>query len=239
MPQSNSSQSNNIVTIAIDGSAASGKGTLARKLAQHYGFDHLDTGKLYRSLAYAILQLLEDTQQSLDEIANVSPALIERLLPTICTPKAIQNPALTSDIIAQGASKIATLDYVRLALLKVQQDFASSPPNQKGAILDGRDIGSVICPNATVKFFIDADLKTRTQRRFDELRIHNKAIAYDDIFHDMHTRDQRDRTRALAPLIPAKDALLIDTSTLTPDALFAKACSMIAQKTNIEFLLNQ
>ncbi|MEM7070641.1 MAG: (d)CMP kinase [Pseudomonadota bacterium] len=215
------------IIIAIDGPAASGKNTLARAIAKHYRLDYLDTGKLYRALAYLILQ------QTPTQFAINSPAhqnIISKLAPQLLDPTLLSKLELTYDETAQEASKLASLDYVRQALLKTQQFFAKNPNSRHGAVLDGRDIGTVVCPDASVKIFVDANIKIRAQRRFKELTQLNQNVSYDTILEQMKTRDLRDRTRAIAPLKAAQDAYIIDSSNLDAKALYHKACSFIDQK---------
>lgn len=195
--------------IAVDGPAASGKGTLAKTLAMALSYDYLDTGSLYRAVARDVLAAgisYEKIADALDEIVTIAQNLT---LP-------IENDAsLRTSEIAQIASKIAVLTEVRDALVDKQRDFASHPPTGHGAILDGRDIGSVILPDADVKLYIDADIHVRAKRRYLELSAKDETITQAQILADLTERDARDKTRITAPLRPADDAVIIDTTKLS------------------------
>ncbi len=187
--------------IAIDGPAASGKGTLAKRLAAHYGYRHLDTGAIYRAVAYALISRGADLA---DQAAAVSAA---RGL----DPQTFDNPALKSHQVGTAASVVSAYPEVREVLLNFQRQFAAEPP---GAVLDGRDIGTVICPNADVKIFVVADPEVRARRRTLEAQARGEAADEAAILADILARDERDRNRAVAPLKPAKDAYLLDNSHL-------------------------
>ena len=187
--------------IAIDGPAASGKGTLAKRLAAHYGFRHLDTGAIYRAVAYALINRGADLGE---EAAAVSAA---RAL----DPQTFDDPALKSHQVGTAASVVSAYPEVREVLLNFQRQFAAHPP---GAVLDGRDIGTVICPNADVKIFVVADPEVRARRRTLEAQARGEAANEVAILADILARDERDRNRAAAPLKPAKDAYLLDNSHL-------------------------
>ena len=187
--------------IAIDGPAASGKGTLAKRLAAHYGLHHLDTGAIYRAVAYALISQGADLG---DELAAISAA---RGL----DPTTFDNPALKSHQVGTAASVVSAIPEVRAALVEFQRQFASQPP---GAVLDGRDIGTVICPNAEVKIFVVAEPAVRAHRRTLEARSRGEAADEAVILADILARDERDRNRAAAPLKPAEDAYLLDNSHL-------------------------
>ena len=196
-------------TIAVDGPAASGKGTLAKTLAMALSYDYLDTGSLYRAVARDVLA----AGISYDEIAGALDKIVA-IAQNLTLP--IDNDAsLRTSEIAQIASKIAVLTDVRDALIDKQRDFASHPPTGHGAILDGRDIGSVILPNANVKLYINADIQVRAKRRFLELSAKDETVTQAQILADLTERDARDKTRATAPLKPADDAVIIDTSELS------------------------
>ncbi len=187
--------------IAIDGPAASGKGTLAKRLAAHYGLRHLDTGLIYRAVAHAL------TSKGMalgDEAAAVSAA--QGLDPTT-----FDDPALKSHQVGTAASVVSAIPAVRAALVEFQRQYANQPP---GAVLDGRDIGTVICPNADVKIFVVADAKVRARRRALEARARGEAADEAAILADIVARDERDQNRAVAPLKPATDAYLLDNSYL-------------------------
>lgn len=204
--------------IAVDGPAASGKGTLARRLAQHFGYAYLDTGKLYRAVGYAVLKAGGDPEDAAAAIRAAKSVELGML----------DDPVLAGDDVAVAASKVAAIPCVRAALLKFQQDFAISPPDSAaGAVLDGRDIGTVVCPDADIKLFVTADLATRAERRHKELIGRGEAIIYARVLQDLTERDARDSNRAVAPLRPACDAETLDTSGLDPDAVFAKALALI------------
>ena len=187
--------------IAIDGPAASGKGTLAKRLAAHYGYRHLDTGAIYRAVAYALISRGADLA---DEAAAVSAA---RGL----DPQTFDNPGLKSHQVGTAASVVSAYPEVREVLLNFQRQFAAHPP---GAVLDGRDIGTVICPNADVKIFVVAAPGVRARRRTLEAQARGEAADEAAILADILARDERDRNRAVAPLKPAADAYLLDNSHL-------------------------
>jgi cytidylate kinase len=187
--------------IAIDGPAASGKGTLAKHLAAHYGLRHLDTGVIYRAVAHALLEAGADLK---DETAAVKAALG-------LDPETFENPALKSHEVGTAASVVSAIPRVREALVDFQRQFATKPP---GAVLDGRDIGTVICPEADVKIFVVADPGVRARRRTLEARGRGEEADEATILGDILARDERDQNRAVAPLKPAKDAYLLDNSNL-------------------------
>jgi CMP/dCMP kinase len=205
------------VIIAIDGPAASGKGTLARRLAEHYGLPHLDTGLLYRATARA---LLEEGRRLDDVPAAVKAARGLALID-------FDEPALRGREMGEAASLVAAIPEVRAALIAMQQAFAARP---SGAVLDGRDIGTVICPNATVKIFVTASAEARAQRRALELRGRGEASDYAKVLADIRHRDQRDANRAVAPLKPAADAMILDTTDLDVDAAFREALRLVDDK---------
>ena len=187
--------------IAIDGPAASGKGTLAKRLAAHYGFRHLDTGVIYRAVAHALLSAGADLQ---DEAAAVRAA-------QAIDPETFDNPALKSQNVGTAASVVSAIPRVREVLVEFQRQFAASPP---GAVLDGRDIGTVICPDAEVKIYVVADPKVRAQRRTLEARGRGEEADEAVILADILARDERDQNRPVAPLKQAEDAYLLDNSNL-------------------------
>ena len=187
--------------IAIDGPAASGKGTLAKRLAAHYGLRHLDTGVIYRAVAHALICAGADLQ---DETAAVQAA---REL----DPETFENPALKSQKVGTAASVVSAIPRVREALVEFQREFAAKPP---GAVLDGRDIGTIICPDAEVKIFVVADPKVRAHRRTLEARSRGEEAIEAAVLADILARDERDQNRPVAPLKPAKDAYLLDNSHL-------------------------
>ena len=202
------------LTIAIDGPAASGKGTLARLIASEYGLAHLDTGLTYRAVANAML----DAGLPLNDAATAEH------IAAIIDLGALDRSVLSSHVIGEAASKIAVYPNVRRILVEKQRAFARS---EQGAILDGRDIGTVVCPDATVKFYVTASPDVRAKRRFDEI-IHNGGTAdFETILADVKRRDERDTGRADSPLRPALDAHLLDTSTMSIEAAFQVARAII------------
>jgi len=204
--------------IAVDGPAASGKGTLARRIAAHFEYAYLDTGKIYRAVGQSVLNLGEDPE-------NLEAALrAAREL----DPSELGNPDLERDSAAIAASKVATLKPVRAVLLDFQKSFAVSPPGgAKGAVLDGRDIGTVVCPDANVKLFVTADVEERARRRHKELLDKGEPSIYPRVLEALKDRDARDSSRSAAPLKAAADAILIDTTLMDPDEAFAKALGYI------------
>ncbi len=196
--------------IAIDGPAASGKGTIARRLAAHYGLPHLDTGLLYRATAAA---LMAEDRDMYDESAAVAAARGLGLTD-------FDEAALRTREMAEAASVVAAMPGVRAALIEAQRAFAARPG---GAVLDGRDIGTVICPGADVKIFVTAAPTARAQRRALELAQLGQKADYSSILADIVRRDARDSGRTAAPLRPADDAALLDTTHLGIDAAFAEA----------------
>jgi cytidylate kinase len=201
--------------LAIDGPAASGKGTLGKRLAAHFGLPHLDTGLLYRAVALA---LMDAGQNLTDEVAARRAA--EGL-----TAAALDDDRLRGRVMGEAASVVAALPAVRAALVEFQRSFAASPG---GAVLDGRDIGTVICPEADVKLFVTASAEERARRRARELTLRGEAADEAQILADIRARDARDSSRAVAPLLSAPDARLLDTSNLTVDEVFAAALALIA-----------
>lgn len=202
--------------IAIDGPAASGKGSLARHLAARLGFAHLDTGLLYRRVGLDVLQSGGDPA---DEALALAAA--KKLDPAM-----LQDPVLKSDEAGSAASKASQYASVREALFTFQRNFVLQ--HKKGVVLDGRDIGTIICPEAAVKLFITASTEIRAERRLRELQGNGIAATYEDVLADMKVRDERDTGRTVAPLKPAPDAHIIDTSDMTPDEVLAKALELVA-----------
>ena len=207
--------------IAVDGSAASGKGTLAKRLALHFDLAHLDTGSLYRALG---LHLLRSGVTAENAEENKAAAAVASLDPGLA-----DSPEIRTDAVAGMASVIAAMPAVRSAFTTLQRDFATDPPHGGGAVLDGRDIGSVILPDADFKFFIDADLEVRADRRTRELQAKGQSVMFRDVLEDMRDRDRRDRERTTAPLKAADDAFVIDTSTMDADRVFTLAVDHIAK----------
>jgi len=202
------------LVITVDGPAASGKGTLARSLAAALGLPHLDTGRLYRAVGAALLA------------AGADPADAERAeaAARALDPARLDDAALGGEAVAHAASVVAAIPSVRAALLAFQRRFAAGPA---GAVLDGRDTGTVVCPRATVKLFLTATPEERARRRHDELRARGEASIYAQVLAGIIERDRRDRTRAVAPLEPASDAVVIDTTRLDAAAVFEAALAVL------------
>mmetsp|Transcript_22787 Transcript_22787/g.62992 ORF Transcript_22787/g.62992 Transcript_22787/m.62992 type:complete len:264 (-) Transcript_22787:581-1372(-) len=220
------------VTIAVDGPAASGKGTLSRNLAKELSLAHLDTGLLYRAVGYKTLQA---GVQFDDE------ARIEQLAQSI-EASDLASPELRSEATGAAASKVSTLLRVRAAVGKFPKQFAENPPDgAAGAVLDGRDVGTVLLPNANLKLFITASDEVRAQRRLDELKSRgghqDEGVTFEKVLQDMQERDRRDRERAAAPLKAADDAVIIDTSNMS-EAQVMKA-SMAEVKRVCPWLLEE
>jgi cytidylate kinase len=209
------------VIIAIDGPAAAGKGTLARRLAQEFGFAYLDTGALYRAVGLSLLKKgidPADEAAATEASANLDLALLD-------------DPALRAEATGGAASKVAAMPAVRANLLEFQKNFASHPPAGKpGAVLDGRDIGTVVCPDADVKLFVTASAEVRAERRRAELEGRGEAAEFHAILTEVRARDARDMGRKDAPLKPAEDALLLDTSNLDIDAVFLRAAALVTER---------
>ena len=195
-------------TVAIDGPAAAGKGTISKAVAAHFGFAHLDTGLLYRAVGAKVLNGMDALKaaQTLEAVDLDSDDL--------------RNPD-----VAQAASRVAVNADVRTALVAFQRQFAT---RDGGAVLDGRDIGTVICVDADVKLFVTASSSKRAQRRMDELNAKGMGLTFADVLADVEARDKRDSERATAPLKPAEDAVMLDTTDLTADAAIARAISLVA-----------
>ncbi|MGJ8561244.1 MAG: (d)CMP kinase [Litorimonas sp.] len=200
------------LTIAVDGTFSSGKGTLSRRLAAHYGLACLDTGKLYRAVARDVLA----AGGSLEDAAFAAKIASQLDASTL------GDPALKSGGMGAAASKVSVHPPVRAALLAFQRDFAS-----KGAVLDGRDIGTVICPDADAKLFVDADPDIRAQRRYQELLGYGEDVTLDGVLAALRERDHRDMNRRVAPLRPAVDAHLLDTTDLSIERAVSTAIRMI------------
>lgn len=203
--------------IAIDGSAASGKGTIARRVAEHFGLHVLDTGLLYRAVARDLMARgfkLEDTWAAVAAARNL-------------VPETLEDPGLRENGIGEAASIVARIPEVRAALLDYQRAFARREP---GAVLDGRDIGTVVCPEADVKIFVAAKPEVRARRRHLELQAREDDISYEQVLDMIVRRDERDANRADAPMRPAEDADLLDTSALDIEAAFDAAVRLIKRK---------
>jgi len=218
----------NATVIAIDGPAAAGKGTLAKKLAEVFDFAHLDTGALYRGTALAVIAAGLDP--GADDFAAAASACARTLDPAI-----LGDPALRRDEVGQMASKVAVIHDVRAALLDFQRNFAANPPGGKaGAILDGRDVGTVICPDAPLKLFVTASDEARAQRRYSELAKKDPSADYETVLADLIARDKRDSERDEAPLSQAPDAHLIDTTQLDIEAALRAALEICAARLGLK-----
>lgn len=200
--------------IAIDGPAASGKGTLARKLADELGLPHLDTGLTYRAVAHALLS---------DDLPLDDEKLAEKIARKVDLG-ALDKSVLSDHEIGEAASKIAVMSSVRQALVEQQRVFAATA---KGAVLDGRDIGTVVCPNADVKLFVTASPQERARRRWNEMQLKGQDANFDQILKDIQQRDTRDMARADSPLKPADDAHLLDTSEMDIQTAFRQALEIV------------
>ena len=200
--------------IAIDGPAASGKGTLARRLAAHYGLRHLDTGLTYRAVAAELLrrgQSVDDEQAALDCARSIDLAALDR-------------ESLSRHEIGEAASRVAVLPALRRAVVEIQRAFAEQPP---GAVLDGRDIGTVVCPDAAVKLYVSASPEERARRRTEEIRARGGEAGYQAVLDDLQRRDERDLNRAESPLRVAEGAEVLDTTDIGIDAAFKAAREII------------
>ena len=203
--------------IAIDGPAASGKGTLGRRIAEHYGFAHLDTGLLYRAVARDVIArggALDDEQVAIDCARNLDSA-------------SLSDPVLRQSDIGEAASIVARIEGVRTALLELQRAFSRRKP---GAVLDGRDIGTVVCPDADVKIYVTALPEVRATRRHLERKALGVDISFQDVLEAIRQRDARDASRASAPMRAASDAILLDTTNLDIEAAFDAAVGLIKRK---------
>ena len=208
--------------IAVDGPAAAGKGTIARRLADHFALAYLDTGLLYRAVG------IKARDRGIDP---ADAAAVAREL----SADDLDDPRLRGDEAAEAASLVAAQGEVRAALKDFQHDFARHPPDTQrgpaaGAVLDGRDIGTQVCPDADVKLFITAQVEVRAERRLKELRDRGLEAIYGRVLRDMTERDRRDRERDVAPLKPAEDAFVLDTSDLDAEAVFARALEFIQSR---------
>lgn len=213
------------IVIAIDGPAASGKGTIGRAIAKKLNLAFLDTGALYRAVGHIVLSAGHDPADEEQAI------LAAQTLKNTLQEGDLANPALRSDEVGSAASKVSAIQGVRSALLELQRDFAQNPPEgAAGALLDGRDIGTVICPDADAKLFITASAEVRAQRRYKELQSAGIDVTYGAVLTDMRERDERDSNRSIAPLKPAEDAQVLDTSDLSADEALNQALALIEKK---------
>ncbi len=202
--------------IAVDGPSASGKGTLARALAAHYKLRHLDTGKLYRIVGLSVILAQRDPRDA--QAAHAAAQALDLEL--------LNHPTLASEATGRAASLVSAVPEVRAALLDYQRQFAAGLP---GAVLDGRDIGTVICPQAQAKLFVTADVHVRARRRADELQACGLPQPYEAILADLLERDARDSSRTLAPLHAAPDAVVLDTSMMCPAEALGAAITAVEQ----------
>lgn len=212
--------------IAIDGPAASGKGTLARKLAEHLGYAYMDTGKLYRAAAFELLNEGLSVRDKIDAVKSAR-RLAEKIK-THGAQEVLSHSTLREDHIGTEASKIAAIPEVRTELLGIQRDFVRSPAALAGgAILDGRDIGTVIAPNADIKLFVTADVEIRAERRLKELQSKGLSVTYSTVLDDMRDRDNRDAHTLKAHEAPGYRTTILDTSNLNADQAFEAALDII------------
>ena len=209
-------------TIAIDGLAGSGKGSLALGISKKFNLSYFDTGILYRELAYLSLdEFGEDfTKENVIKIAKIYKSNV------------IEEKNLRSSEVGKNASIIGAIPEVREILKKIQRSFKEKSPDHKGIVVDGRDIGTIIFPNADIKFFISASIEERANRRLIDFKDVNEKISYNDVIKQLQKRDQRDKERSVAPLIVAKDAHLIDTTNINKEETLNIASSLIIQKLN-------
>jgi cytidylate kinase len=209
------------LVVAIDGPAAAGKGTLSRGMAVELGWPLLDTGRLYRAVAYEAMSRgipLDDAERCTDVARNLSA-------------ETVGTGDFRGETFGNAASKVSCIPGVRAALFEFKQAFAAKPPGgSSGAILDGRDIGTVICPDATLKIFLDASLKARVARRLAESRAAGDNLTPEAIEKSLTERDHREATRAVSPMRPADDAVVIDTSDMTPDEVLEAAMGLWAAR---------
>ena len=205
--------------VTIDGPSAAGKGTLSRRLAATLGYHHLDTGLLYRAVGARLLA------EGVDPADAEAAAAAARGL----GPADIAREGLREETVGRAASVVAANPAVRAALVEFQRRFAAQPP---GAVLDGRDIGTVICPGAEVKLDVVASAEVRARRRHDELRGRGEPATYATVFRDLQERDARDQARGTAPAKPAEDAIVLDTTDLTADEVFAQAIGIVRSRSS-------
>lgn len=216
------------ITIAVDGPAASGKGTIARKLAEMLGFAYLDTGSLYRRVGLAVLRSGGNPGDDDAAVAAAEQVTLD------LSRSEMDDPALRNDSVAAAASIVAAKPAVRDALLAAQRKFAIKPPSKKpGSVLDGRDIGTIVCPDADLKIFVTADAGVRAERRHKELLARGEKSDFVAVLTDLKTRDARDSTRSVAPLKPASDAVILDTSAMNIEQAVAAALNLVRDRLSI------
>lgn len=213
------------IVIAVDGPAASGKGTLAKKLAAELGYAYLDTGAVYRTVALLTLQGGGDVAK---------PEDVEKALETIrkgITPAMLADPALRTGEVAEAAAVVAQMPEVRKAVRDFQNDFAKNPPNNApGAVLDGRDIGTVVCPDADIKFYVTAEPEERARRRFLELKDRTPGLTLEEVQKDINDRDHHDMSRTISPLKAADDAIILDNTHLNAKQALDAALEIVKNK---------
>ena len=207
--------------VAIDGTAGSGKGTIGKKASKHFNFKYLDTGLLYRALAFNLGELSFD----LDSISKIK--ILESISSINQNILDTHSEELRKNEFGEKASLIAKDSFIRQKLLKYQRDFANQ---NGGTVLDGRDIGTVVCPNANVKIFVDADNKVRAKRRVKQFAEQNLKMSYSEVLANLNKRDEQDRNRKIAPMIASKDALLLNTSNMTVE----QSLDIVISKINAE-----
>lgn len=211
--------------IAIDGPSASGKGTLAKNLAARLNFFYLDTGSIYRLLGLHLLTNgvdPDDPKRAAIEASRLAAAF---------SPSMIDNPAIRNDLVADAASRSSRHPEVRMALLDIQRTLAENPPGSfRGTVMDGRDTGTIVCPDAPLKLFLTADSKIRAQRRAKELQSKGLDVTYEAVLQDLETRDTRDANREVAPLRPAEDAATVDTTNLDADAALEAVLEIVRDR---------
>ena len=204
-------------TVAIDGPAAAGKGTISRAVAEAFGFAYLDTGSLYRAVGVMALEIGRGV---------IDPEIAVRVAENLTDSDIVRDDLRTAKA-GQAASKVAAMPEVRAALLEFQKTFAR---REGGSVLDGRDIGTVICPDAEVKIYVTASDEVRAERRHKELVVNKPDLTVEQVLTDLHARDARDAARDVAPMVPAQDALLLDTTKLSIDAAVAEAMALIQKR---------
>jgi cytidylate kinase len=202
--------------IAVDGPAASGKGTIAQALAKHFNLPHMDTGMLYRAVALNLWRWGGDPAHEFEALKACDVAAVDP-----------NDPELRSEVVGGIASRVSAYPAVRAALLERQREFAAQPG---GAVLDGRDIGTVIVPDADAKLFVTASVEVRAERRLEELKARGMKVHLDDVLIDIRARDERDAEREFAPLARARDADLLDTSAMSVDEAIAAAIALVEKR---------
>lgn len=213
--------------IAIDGPAASGKGTLARRLAKYLDLSYLDTGSLYRGVGLKLIESGMDVEEAEDHNSKSAEHAIE--IARNLALKDLEDLNLSCEGVGKAASIVSAIPKVREALLEFQKGVANSP---NGAVLEGRDIGTVVCPNADHKFFVTASIEARAERRYKELQKRDESVIYDSVLQDLVKRDRRDSKRTISPLTIAEDAIEVDTTDMSMDDVFEKIVSIISSSTS-------